>query len=193
PCRSVPGAGVAGAAREDPGRAVARLREESMLRSMRSWGLGTAALVVAVALVVTPGASSTPKKGGALRVGMIGEPPTLDAHVTTATITREIGINMFETLFALDAKYQPVPLLVESYEVQDGGKRYVLKLRKSVKFHNGKELAAPDVVASLKRWGAMSSPGKAVYKIVGGVEAKNGSTVEITLKEPSGSFLTNLA
>ena len=54
---------------------------------------------------------------------MIGEPPTLDAHATTATITREIGINIFETLFALDAKYQPVPLLVESYDVQGGGKR----------------------------------------------------------------------
>ena len=40
---------------------------------------------------------------------MTGEPPTLDAHAITTVITREIGINMFETLLALDAKYQPVP------------------------------------------------------------------------------------
>ena len=88
-----------------------------MVRSMKGWGFGVVAGLAVMALVVTPGASSTPKKGGALRIGMIGEPPTLDAHVTTATITREIGINMFETLFALDAKYRPVPLLVESHEV----------------------------------------------------------------------------
>src|SRR5205823_4116168 len=131
--------------------------------------------------------------GGALRVAMIGEPPTLDAHVTTATITREIGINMFETLYTLDAKYQPVPLLVESHELQDGGRRYVLKLRRGVKFHNGKELGAADVVASLTRWGAMSSPGKAVWKTVAAVEARDASTVEIRLKEPSGTLLTNLA
>src|SRR2546421_6295655 len=164
-----------------------------MSHSRRSRPLGIAALLAALALSVAPGASEMPRKGGALRIGMIGEPPTLDAHVTTATITREIGINMFETLFALDAKYQPVPLLVESHEVQDAGKRYVLKLRKGVKFHNGKELAAADVVASLNRWGAMSSVGKAVFKTVAAVEAKDASTVEIRLKEASGTLLTNLA
>ncbi|HUG37687.1 MAG TPA: hypothetical protein VML54_12090 [Candidatus Limnocylindrales bacterium] len=44
------------------------------------------------------------RKGGVLKVGLIGEPPTLDQHTTTAVITREIGINMFEGLFALDGK-----------------------------------------------------------------------------------------
>src|SRR2546429_4635825 len=123
---------------------------------VRSNVAALALLLVALALVA-PADAQAPRKGGTLRVAMIGEPPTLDAHVTTATITRETGINMFETLFALDAKYQPVPLLVERYEIQDGGKRYVFKLRKGVKFHNGKELGAGDVVASLQRWGAMSS------------------------------------
>src|SRR2546427_7048096 len=48
-------------------------------------------------------------------------------------------------LFALDAKYQPVPLLAERAEALDGGRRYVIHLRNSVKFHNGKTLGAPDV------------------------------------------------
>ena len=63
------------------------------------------------------GEAQAPRKGGVLRVGMIGEPPTLDGHATTAVITREIAINMFEGLYALDAKYQPVPLLAEGHEV----------------------------------------------------------------------------
>src|SRR5262249_17208396 len=41
-------------------------------------------------------AQAPPKEGGVLKVGMIGEPPTLDQHATTAVITREIGINVFE-------------------------------------------------------------------------------------------------
>ena len=165
-----------------------------MSRVRRSWMLGAVALVaVSGWLAVTPGEAQSPKKGGVLRVGMIGEPPTLDVHTTTAVITREIAVNMFEGLFALDARYQPAPLLAEGYEVLDGGKRYAIRLRKDVKFHNGKPLTSADVVASLKRWGALSSPGKATFKVIEAVEAKGPNAIEIRLKEPSGSLLTVLA
>jgi peptide/nickel transport system substrate-binding protein len=149
------------------------------------------ALVTSIAAIA--GEAQTPKKGGALKIGMIGEPPTLDGHMTTAVITREIGVNMFETLFALDAKFQPVPHLVDKVDVGDGGKRYTLTLRKGVKFHNGKELSSADVVASLTRWGKLASPGKAVFKNVEAVEARGPATVEIRLKDVSAALLTNLA
>jgi peptide/nickel transport system substrate-binding protein len=126
-----------------------------------------------------------PKRGGVLRVAMIGEPPSLDPHMTTATITREIGAQVFETLYTLDGRFETVPHLAEGHEVQDGGKRYVIQLRKGVRFHNGKELGAADVVASLRRWGAVSSTGKTIFKTVEAVEARGPSTVEIRLREPS--------
>jgi peptide/nickel transport system substrate-binding protein len=165
-----------------------------MFRSRLLWILGPV-IVVATSVWPADGPAQAPtaRKGGVLRVGMIGEPPTLDAHATTAVITREIGINVFEGLYALDGKYQPVPLLAEGHEVLDGGKRYTIRLRKDVKFHNGKALTAADVVASLKRWGAMASTGKAIFKTVEAVEAKGPQAVEIRLKEPSGALLTVLA
>ena len=132
-----------------------------MLRSRAGWRLGGVVVVAAsLWLAAAPGEAQIPRPGGVLRVGMIGEPPTLDAHATTAVITREIGINVFEGLYALDGKFQPVPLLAEGHEVLDGGRRYVVRLRRDVKFHNGKPLTAADVVASLKRWGAMATMGK---------------------------------
>ena len=156
--------------------------------------LAVLTFVVATAwLAVAPAEAQSPKKGGVLRVGMIGEPPTLDGHTTTAVITREIAVNMFEGLYALDAKYQPVPLLAEGQEVLDGGKRYAIRLRKDVKFHNGKPLTSADVVASLKRWGTLAGTGKSVFKVVEAVEAKGPNALEIRLKEPSGSLLTVLA
>ena len=165
-----------------------------MLRARLSWIIVAATVAASSAwLGVGPAESQSPRKGGVLRVGMIGEPPTLDVHATTAVITREIAINMFEGLYALDAKYQPVPLLAEGHEVLDGGKRYAIRLRKDVKFHNGKPLTSADVVASLKRWGAMASTGKATFKVVEAVEAKGPNAIEIRLKEPSGSLLTVLA
>jgi peptide/nickel transport system substrate-binding protein len=151
------------------------------------------ATVVVAGLAVSPGETQTPRKGGVLRVGMIGEPPTLDAHATTAVITREIGINVFEGLYALDARYQPAPLLAEGHDVLDGGRRYAIRLRKNARFHNGKALTSADVVASLTRWGATASTGKAIFKTVEAVEAKGPNAIEIRLKEPSASLLTVLA
>ena len=156
--------------------------------------LASLAVLAAVTLAAAgPVPAQSPRKGGVLRVGMIGEPPTLDQHATTAVITREIGINMFEGLYALDGKYQPAPLLAEGQDVADGGKRYTIRLRKDVKFHNGKPMTSADVVASLTRWGAQASTGKAIFKNVEGVEAKGPNAVEIRLKEPSGTLLTVLA
>ena len=162
------------------------------MRLLKSLGLLTVVVIVAC-LTAGPADAQTPKKGGVLRVGMIGEPPTLDAHATTAVITREIGINMFEGLYALDARYQPAPLLAEGHDVLDGGRRYAIRLRKDVKFHNGKTLTSADVVASLNRWGATASTGKAIFKTVEAVEAKGPAAIEIRLKAPSASLLTVLA
>jgi peptide/nickel transport system substrate-binding protein len=140
-----------------------------------------------------PAGAQAPRKGGTLRVGMIGEPPSLDPHATTATITREIGIHVFETLFTLDAKYQPIPLLAESHEALDGARRHVIRLRRGVRFHNGKELVADDVVASLVRWGKVAGAGRQVFKAVEAVEAKGPHLVEIRLREPAAALPTVLA
>ena len=174
---------------------VPRALGVAALLAIAAWLAASSGEAQAPATKPAPTAKPAPaaKTGGVLRIALIGEPPTLDAHATTAVITREIVINIYEGLFALDAKYQPVPLLAERAEALDGGRRYVIHLRNSVKFHNGKTLGAPDVVASLKRWGATSSPGKSVFKNVEAVEAKGPLGVEIRLKEPSSSLLTILA
>jgi peptide/nickel transport system substrate-binding protein len=164
------------------------MRPHSRLR----WLWCVLAALVAATWLVAPSADAQ-RKGGTLRVALIGEPPSLDPHATTAVITREIGINWFETLFTLDARYQPVPLLAEGAEALDGARRHVIRLRKGVRFHNGKELTAADVVASLKRWGAVSGQGKSLFKTVEGLEAKDATTVELRLKEPSAFVLTILA
>src|SRR5690348_4562106 len=98
-------------------------------------------------------AQEAPKAGGVLKVATIGEPPTLDLHTTTAVIVQQITWHIYEGLYTYDKSYNAVPLLVESHAVSDAGRTYTFKLRRGVKFHNGKELGAADVVASLRRWG----------------------------------------
>src|SRR6266403_1176705 len=148
-------------------------------------------LALAAPEVVQP--SEQPRTGGVLRAAMIGEPPTLDLHTTTAVIVQQITWHIYETLFTYDRQYNAVPRLVDTHTVTDNGRTYLFKLRRGVKFHNGKELTSTDVIASLKRWGRLATPGKAAWRNVEGVEAKDPYTVAMYLKEPSGSLLQVLA
>ena len=43
-------------------------------------------------------------------------------------------------------------LPMKSVDISEDYKDYTFHLRKGVKFHNGKEMTADDVVASLNRW-----------------------------------------
>ncbi len=56
---------------------------------------------------------------------------------------------VYEGLFALDDNYMPQPELAYSYEFISNGNRLRIKLREDVIFHNGKNLTANDVVATL--------------------------------------------
>ena len=100
------------------------------------------------------------KGGGEIRVAVPSEPPTLDTHMNTTTISSNIGRNIFETLLRWTLISEIQPMLAESCEESKDGKTIDFKLRKGVKFHNGEEMKAPDVVASMNRWIKLSSSGK---------------------------------
>jgi peptide/nickel transport system substrate-binding protein len=155
----------------------------------------TVALLVLLTLAAAcpAAAQEQPRFGGVLKAAMIGEPPSLDLHWTTAVITQQITWHVYETLFTYDRDFNPIPMLAESADVGDGGRRVTIALRRGVRFHNGKEMTAADVVASLTRWGARATPAKPVWKSVEAVTAKDPYTVVIHLKEPSGSLILALA
>src|SRR6059058_5336911 len=128
--------------------------------------LVTLALLFALVVPAPAQQPEQPRTGGVFRVAMIGEPPTLDLHTTTAVIVQQITWHIYETLFTYDRQYNAVPMLVDAHTVTDNGRTYLFKLRHGVKFHNGKELTSADVVASLKRWGRLATPGKAAWRNV---------------------------
>jgi peptide/nickel transport system substrate-binding protein len=138
-------------------------------------------------------AQETPRMGGVLKVASIGEPPTLDIPMSTATLVYEIMWHVNESLFTYDKSFNPVPLLADSYTITDKGLKYTINLRKSVKFHNGKEMTSADVVPSLRRWGRVASVGRVLWKYVESVDAKDPYTVVIAMKQPSSSLIYGLS
>jgi peptide/nickel transport system substrate-binding protein len=155
-------------------------------------------VVVALLTVLVLGppvahAQETPRMGGVLKVATIGEPPTLDIPMSTATQVFEIMWHVNEGLFTYDRSWNPIPHLAESYTLTDGARRYTIALRRGVRFHNGREMTAADVVPSLRRWGTVASVGKGLWKNVEAIEAKDPYTVVIFLKQPSASFIFGLS
>ncbi|WP_423801863.1 ABC transporter substrate-binding protein [Neobacillus sp. SAB-20_R2A] len=102
----------------------------------------------------------TGEAGGVIKIAMSAQPPTIDVHLTTSSDAIEVSRNIYETLVTQDENEQAVPMLAESVETSEDGLTYTFKLRKGVKFHNGKEMTSDDVVASMTRWLEKSSRAK---------------------------------
>ena len=166
--------------------------------SRRAFLTGTAAAAAAsLAPWLLPSSSAsateTPVRGGILKVAIIGEPPSIDAHWTPASLTHDLSWHLYEPLFTLDENYSVIPMLAEGHSISEGGKLYTIRLRRGVPFHNGKEMSAEDVVPSITRWGKTATVGKLLFKTVQSIQAKDRYTVELRLTGPSGLALPGLA
>ena len=160
---------------------------------MRLKLVALAALLTLLAAVAVHAQQETPRMGGVLKVAAIGEPPTLDIAMSTATQVYEIMWHASESLFTYDKNFSPIPMLAEGYTLDNKGLRYTITLRKGVKFHNGKEMTSADVVPSLRRWSKLASVGKVLAKSIESIEAKDAYTVLIHMAQPSGSLIYGLS
>lgn len=86
--------------------------------------------------------------------------PQLDPHMTTDIGVRDVSIHIYEGLLTVNGDMEIVPMLAESYKESEDGKQITFNLRQGIKFHNGKDMKAEDVVASLNRWQKMSTQAK---------------------------------
>ena len=87
-----------------------------------------------------------------LRFIMRNDLRVLDPMWTTAYVTRNHGYMVFDTLFPLDAKFQPQPQMVGDYDISPDQLHYSFTLREGLKFHDGEPVHGTDCVASLRRW-----------------------------------------
>lgn len=109
----------------------------------------------------------------------------IDPYWTGAYITRNYGYMVYDTLFALDSKYEPKPQMVGDWSVSDDKLTYTFKLRDGLKWHDGQPVRAADVVASLKRWGVRNdSYGQNLLAAAKAIEAVDDKAFRVALKTP---------
>src|SRR6266851_5054236 len=89
--------------------------------------------------------------GGVFRRIIGGSPITLDPALVTDVYGHTIVNQIFDGLIQFDANLKPVPALAEFWEGSRDGRTWTFTLRQGVKFHNGREVTAQDVVYSFTR------------------------------------------
>lgn len=108
----------------------------------------------------------------------------LDPVFTTAGITACHAMQVFDTLFGLNAQYQPQPQMLERFVVREDQLQWTLHLRAALSFHDGSPVVAQDVVASLKRFGKRNLLGQTLFSLITEIVASDTTTLKISLSKP---------
>lgn len=112
----------------------------------------------------------------------------LNPFETVSYVNMYLFNQVYEALTFIGDDSVVQPCLATDWSVSDDITEYTFTLREGVKFHNGEELKASDVVFTYEK--AMESPALNAYvEAIKSVEALDEYTVKITLSRPSVSFI----
>jgi peptide/nickel transport system substrate-binding protein len=145
---------------------------------------------VPVEVTATPDPSGI-TRGGTLIAAISADPEGFDPHITSAHSSFEILENVYDTLVTVDDNLNMVPSLAESWDISDDNLTWTFTLREGIKFHNGRDLTADDVVYSYERILDEETGSGVAWRFgsVESVEAADDMTVVINLTEPSPNLL----
>jgi peptide/nickel transport system substrate-binding protein len=148
--------------------------------------------IVVVLAAVAAGVSVPADAQTTLRVVMHSDLKIIDPIWTTAYIVRNHGYMVYDTLYAMDAKGEIKPQMVDKTDVSGDKLTYTLTLRDGLAWHDGAPVTAEDCVASIKRWAAKDSMGQKMMTFVKDFQVVNPKTFRILLKEPTGLVMSAL-
>ncbi|MEB0208504.1 ABC transporter substrate-binding protein [Pseudomonas sp. CCC3.1] len=160
-------------------------------RQLLAYTSATAAL-----LQLTPRfsyADDTPVRGGTLKLHIAIEPPILVNLTHTAGAAVYITGKVTEGLLNYDMDLKPLPQLATAWTVSEDGLAYTFSLRQDVKWHDGQDFSADDVVFSLNTLKNSNPRGRATFANVASITAINPHLVQLTLSKPAPYLLTALA
>jgi ABC-type transport system substrate-binding protein len=157
-----------------------------------------------------PAGGGGPQKGGEMVVAYKDDLATLDPAIGYDWTNWPAIKMVFDGLLDYDSGTTIQPRIAESMPtVSADGLKYTFKIRKGVKFHNGRELVADDVVYTMTRVldPKTASPGAGFFlgikgaqefadgtaTSVSGIKAVDANTVEFTLTSPDVTFLNKMA
>jgi peptide/nickel transport system substrate-binding protein len=159
-------------------------------RTVLAGGIAAAALAKGPAILP---ARAAPSAARTVKAVMHADLRVLDPIWTTANITAYHGAMIYDTLFGLDANFNPQPQMVNKWGVSDDKVTYTFELRDGLKWSDGTGVTAADCVASVRRWAARSGGGQTMMRRVKDTPVVDDKTFRIVLSEPYGLVIDTLS
>ena len=142
----------------------------------------------------SPAAQGVP--GGTLRATLGAEPTTLDPHKSSTLFDRDVADALYAALIDDDVLEGVQGALAESFESSDA-KTWTVRLRRGLKFHDGSEITADVVKASMERVTDPATGAGASFKSrvdqVAAITTPDQGTIRFELKAPNAAFPLDLA
>jgi peptide/nickel transport system substrate-binding protein len=108
----------------------------------------------------------------------------LDPVFSMTNITRNHAGLVFDRLYSADNNLRAHPQMAEGHVIEDDGKRWTIRLRDGLRFHDGEKVLARDAVASLERWGKRDVLGRELMAATDELSASDDRTIVFRLKRP---------
>jgi peptide/nickel transport system substrate-binding protein len=167
----------------------------------------TAATGSASPVASAAAAGGSPKKGGSIIIGTLGEAATINPFVANESESNWRVKMLFDQFVRLDPQsFAPKPGLAKSWEINT--LTFTFKLQDTVKFSDGSDLTADDVAFTMKGILAKDTASPRATRLlsikgakefnggtaqdVPGITVTDPKTLKVELADPDASFLINM-
>ena len=144
--------------------------------------------IVAISMLCTFCVTDAWAQGKTLRWSSQGDAATLDPHSQNESLTNGINIQVYEPLFTRDRNMKIVTALATASK-QTSPTVWLMTLRKGVKWQDGSDFTADDVVFSIIRLQQPTSNFKGYANTLGVPQKIDDFTAEFTTPAPNPVFM----
>ncbi len=135
----------------------------------------------------------TETKRDNVTIALATDVSSLNPYGQDNNVTNQVMFHVYEPLVTQDRDLSIIPCLADSWEESEDGMTWTFKLHEGVKFHDGSDFTAEDVVASYNYAREVGSSYNSRFTSVESVEAADDYTVVIHMKNKYPLLLTDLA
>jgi len=172
---------------------------------MAAWGVSAAGACALGGIAPAAAQTGTPVSGGTLRVAMLVK-AFRDPRIFEWTEMANVAGCCNDYLVRWDSDFSFQPALLQSWEASDDARTYTFNLRRGVKWSNGDDFTAEDVIFNLTRWADASVEGNSFVArlaalmdpdaktlLPNAIERVDDHTVRLNLRQPDIALIANLS